>query len=590
MDNKAAERSRLYRERHREEINQRRRDIRQRQQNSHQIHTVSNVQNTDEIEQITQATSNNQLSSNSHTQRQQRYYERHKEEINKRKRDSRLKQNISQSIPATAAERNRNYRERNRQEINERRRDSRLRQQNVQRIHTECNINNIDAIEQITKATPNDQQSLNSSNDNIIQEIAQNFTSTPQQHNTQHFEETQNDRVQTTTAAFQTTEGQNSNSYSNFHLHKFAHKYFIDNFKNNQFGHACSICDRLWFERDLKKPTSAHENIINRITDIQDISTLKICSTCKSALDKNKIPNFSVYNGFRYPEKPQYLPTLDFVTERLLSPRIPFMQIRRLRHVHGQFGIYGQIINVPVTVDTMVNSLPRNINDEHSVYVHIKKKIIHKSSFVHGLVNIKSIKLWLQHLLTTPLYQHYKITVNKSFFNQDIPHISQENIDDFSENIDIEESLTAQQQTLIWNEEKYLRLAPGQHNTPQSLLFDEHAEELSFPSIYIGQFRQFKDGVTVTPFMMASSELRRQDRRGVDPYHLLYMAVKIMRLRVRDSLTIAFKHVGTDTNITKEQVQSEEYINNCIESNLAFLRSIPNSVWYWSEKKEIYLQ
>lgn len=188
-------------------------------------------------------------------------------------------------------------------------------------------------------------------------------------------------------------------------------------------------------------------------------------------------------------------------------------------------------------------------------------------------------------MLTTPLYQHYKITVNKSFFNQDIPHISQENIDDFSENIDIEESLTAQQQTLIWNEEKYLRLAPGQHNTPQSLLFDEHAEELSFPSIYIGQFRQFKDGVTVTPFMMASSELRRQDRRGVDPYHLLYMAVKIMRLRVRDSLTIAFKHVGTDTNITKEQVQSEEYINNCIESNLAFLRSIPNSVWYWSEKK-----
>ncbi|XP_074105542.1 uncharacterized protein LOC141531548 isoform X2 [Cotesia typhae] len=83
-----------------------------------------------------------------------------------------------------------------------------------------------------------------------------------------------------------------------------------------------------------------------------------------------------------------------------------------------------------------------------------------------------------------------------------------------------------------------------------------------------------------------SSELRRKDRREVDPYHLLYMAVKIMRLRVRDCLTIAFKHVGTDSNITKEQIQSEDYIHNCMESNLAFLRSIPNSVWYWSSRKK----
>ena len=85
--------------------------------------------------------------------------------------------------------------------------------------------------------------------------------------------------------------------------------------------------------------------------------------------------------------------------------------------------------------------------------------------------------------------------------------------------------------------------------------------------------------------MMATSELRRSDRRGVTPHHLLYMAMKIMRLRVRDSLTVAFKHVGKDTNITKEQIQSENYIQGCIESNLAFLRSIPNSTYYWSERK-----
>jgi hypothetical protein len=63
------------------------------------------------------------------------------------------------------------------------------------------------------------------------------------------------------------------------------------------------------------------------------------------------------------------------------------------------------------------------------------------------------------------------------------------------------------------------------------------------------------------------------------------MAMKILRLRVRDALTVALKHVGKNTNITLQQIQSEEYINNCIESNLAFLRTIPNSTWYWAERK-----
>lgn len=93
-------------------------------------------------------------------------------------------------------------------------------------------------------------------------------------------------------------------------------------------------------------------------------STVKICSTCKAALDKQKIPLLSTYNGFYYPTIPPHLPPLDLVSQRLISPRIPFMQIRRLRHIHGQYGIFGQIINVPVSVNTMVNQLPRNIDDD----------------------------------------------------------------------------------------------------------------------------------------------------------------------------------------------------------------------------------
>ncbi|GFR15111.1 uncharacterized protein TNCT_730271 [Trichonephila clavata] len=58
-------------------------------------------------------------------------------------------------------------------------------------------------------------------------------------------------------------------------------------------------------------------------------------------------------------------------------------------------------------------------------------------------------------------------------------------------------------------------------------------------SIYLGHFRNFREGIRVTPFMMTMSELRSIDRCGVTPQHLLYMAMKIMQLRVRDSLTVA---------------------------------------------------
>ncbi|XP_075213722.1 uncharacterized protein LOC142319932 [Lycorma delicatula] len=54
------------------------------------------------------------------------------------------------------------------------------------------------------------------------------------------------------------------------------------------------------------------------------------------------------------------------------------------------------------------------------------------------------------------------------------------------EDIPIEESLMSQQQTLMWNDEMYLRIALGENNVPISILFEEHVEELSFPQIYYG--------------------------------------------------------------------------------------------------------
>ncbi|CAG4966588.1 unnamed protein product [Parnassius apollo] len=103
-------------------------------------------------------------------------------------------------------------------------------------------------------------------------------------------------------------------------------------------------------------------------------------------------------------------------------------------------------------------------------------------------------------------------------------------MDEISENVPIEDNLVAQQQTLLWNDDYFLSIAPGEYNRPISILMDEHAEELSFPTIYGGQFRTYRDGVIVTPFMQATSELRRTDRRATYPQDLRHKRVELVNV------------------------------------------------------------
>ncbi|GFU32410.1 OTU domain-containing protein [Trichonephila clavipes] len=93
----------------------------------------------------------------------------------------------------------------------------------------------------------------------------------------------------------------------------------------------------------------------------------------------------------------------------------------------------------------MVNSLPRNIDDDHSITVHIKRKKIHKSNYLCGIVNKRKIKAWLQHLKDSPLYTSYGITVDDSFFNgqddiQDEIIYDEDGDNDISEQIPIDEA------------------------------------------------------------------------------------------------------------------------------------------------------
>ncbi|KAL3230302.1 hypothetical protein MRX96_023475 [Rhipicephalus microplus] len=66
-----------------------------------------------------------------------------------------------------------------------------------------------------------------------------------------------------------------------------------------------------------------------------------------------------------------------------------------------------------------------------------------------------------------------------------------------------------------------LHLAPGENRVPLALFMDAYAEELTFPTIYTRVTRKIY-GPRSMPLTMASSEIRRTDRRGATPKHVLY--------------------------------------------------------------------
>ncbi|CAH2104203.1 unnamed protein product [Euphydryas editha] len=75
------------------------------------------------------------------------------------------------------------------------------------------------------------------------------------------------------------------------------------------------VCDRLWFQDDLKRPFPEHKEILIKIIPKIPAKNTKLCNTCVQALNKKNIPSMSTFNGFKYPDVPQHLPPLDLVSE-----------------------------------------------------------------------------------------------------------------------------------------------------------------------------------------------------------------------------------------------------------------------------------
>lgn len=96
----------------------------------------------------------------------------------------------------------------------------------------------------------------------------------------------------------------------------------------------CTCCDQLWYKSSITKCNAdsyskCQQDIVQYcITGLKIVDNTEwICNTCSLSMKDGKLPQCSKANGMGFPDEPSVL-DLTPLKERLISPRIPFMQIR----------------------------------------------------------------------------------------------------------------------------------------------------------------------------------------------------------------------------------------------------------------------
>ena len=369
----------------------------------------------------------------------------------------------------------------------------------------------------------------------------------------------------------------------------------------------CASCNGLWFESSVKRTTKSFllekditPNQIQTICNTND-DTIDLCLTCHRELAHNKIP---ILSQLVFEEIPIELMGLTPLEERMICPRIPFMQIRSLGR-DKQYGLRGNVVNVPISVDTSVSVLPRSFDETYTVQIKLKRIMQHKSHFMFENVRPSVIMNAAKYLVNTPLYVEENVIISDTWINDhqnDVEHfvVNDEDRDivnskeseameiDDNEWNEVHEPINLTSNDTLWQDNNAIAFAPGEGRFPLSILRDKHAEELSFPTIYCGHARQLSSDVSYTK--ICKWELRHKDRRCCCIPKIFFMFKKRQYQMITQQISLHLRKTRSTGKVTAGQVLNEEFVENLckIDEGYKFLRVDRSSPVYWeSRKKEV---
>ena len=328
----------------------------------------------------------------------------------------------------------------------------------------------------------------------------------------------------------------------------------------------CTCCDQLWYKSSVTKCNPnlykmCSQNILKLcLTGVKSIDNIEwICSTCHSNLKEGKLPGCAKANKMTFPDKPEIL-NLTPLEERLVSPRIPFMQIRELPS-GGQLSIHGNVVNVPANVNSTVNVLPRPVNESQTIPIKLKRRLSYKHYYQFQNIRPSKVLEAATYLVqTSELFQNEDIQVSETWLktlnenveewseflakpndktsstveeitqidknqNEQNTFVDKHNVNNNSDSDDewCEETehpsgvmdTLLQEPDMTEHGDNIMTFAPAEGNRPLGLFIDKDSEFLSFPSIFCGKRRANNNDrlVPVHYSTICKWELRSQDRR-----------------------------------------------------------------------------
>ena len=131
----------------------------------------------------------------------------------------------------------------------------------------------------------------------------------------------------------------------------------------------------------------------------------------------------------KWPEKPKELQLFP-LEERLISLRIPFMQIRELPRGR-QYSVKGNVVNVPTELQPVVDALPRPLDENVVVAVKLKKKLSYSSCAFTENIRPLHVLVALHWLMKhSELYKNSNVDIDEQWA-QDVTQQSKDILQEF---------------------------------------------------------------------------------------------------------------------------------------------------------------
>ena len=126
------------------------------------------------------------------------------------------------------------------------------------------------------------------------------------------------------------------------------------------------------------------------------------------------MPDQACVNGLQLHDIPQDLQNILPLERRVISPQIPFITILVMRQYGGQYKVNGPPVNVPATLDQIIDILPHMPRELQLHPVKLKLQLEYKSHYMYGLIcqdHVISATTWLKecnsHYTVIKLNEHW---------------------------------------------------------------------------------------------------------------------------------------------------------------------------------------